>query len=665
MAMSEHKTVMAFEDWYEKRQVDPRTGALSHFAFAPCVNRISLEFDKYKREMDNRTDNFWKLDTLAAGEVLTKRDDLSNVSDGSVAGMVRRTARNIVQNTPNVEIISEFNDDSVEGILTRHLLLTKIIGTDAYSNDMQQNLFASAMGAFTRGFDCVVPVLLQEADGSWYIKYDSINYRDVFPEDGAKDVRQANRVYIRRYLTKSDVHALIKNNTAGWDIPALQSLLQSSPPNRRVESASHEQKKGGQLPEGYEIATLYTNTGDPFLTFDVRSKMLLRIEKNLHPKKWHPVHFLVLEKDDQQPLGKSMVELLLGRQEFQDLLLNGAMKMWYWGINPTIIGRGVNSMPSLAPGKFISLSNPNAVVEPMEVSTQTLQSFGIISQQNAGSMIATAGAADQQMAAESGTGMSATPQGVVAQTTMVDITTNNYQKAVENFFSHYCSYAMCIYFQELKSKKRMTPNAEARLKLLKAGLDVELINKDTHAIEIEFEKLAVEYFVRCVPGSLTELEDEKQVRVLQDMLIPVSQAMPAIAALQDPDMTKAATQTIRYIMGQLIKLSGSADAKAIGDIWNGDDVQQISERDAKIEALESGHEEATEVLVQNNELTAQAVTSLQTQVTGLADALQEIIGKLSGGQPTPNEGTPPEIEASGTKQPIAPEEIPRNPVLTP
>lgn len=661
MAVNEHKTVKVFDDWYTKREVDPRTGALGRYAIAPCAEKTYREYDKYKTEMDRRTANFWKLDTIAAGEVLTQRDDLSNVSDGSVAGMVRRTARNIVQNCPNVEVISEFNDDSTEGILTRHILLSKIIGTENYSNDMQQNLFASTMGAFIRGFDCVVPVLLQAADGSWYIKYDSIHYRDVFPEDGAKDIRQAHRVYIRRYLSKADVYSLIRNNTEGWDIAALQTLLQSAPPNRRNESASHETKKSGQLPEGYEIATLYTDSGDPFLTFDVRNKLLLRIEKNLHPKKWHPVHFLVLEKDDQQPLGKSMVELLLGRQEFQDLLLNGAMKMWYWGINPTLIGRGVNTTPMLAPGKFINLTNPNAVVEPLEVSTATLQSFGLISQQNVGSMIQTAGAADQQMAAESGTGMSATPQGVQAQTTLVDITTNNYQKAVENLFSHYCSYAMCIYFQELKGMKKMTPNAEARLKLLQAGLDAKLVDPETKAIEIDFSKLAIEYFVRCVPGSLTELEDEKQVRVLQEMLVPVSQAMPAIAALQDPDMTKAATQTVRHIMGQLIKLSGSADAKAIAEIWSGKDVEKINERDQKIAEVETGVEEVAEVLTESGTITMAAVQGIQNQVTALTDLLQQMIGQM-GAQ---SQSVTPETEPSGTEQPVAPSRPVETLALTP
>lgn len=639
MAVVDNSGIKGFDDWYTIREVDPRSGAFARFSISPAAEQTYRMYEKYKREMDNRTEHFWKLETLAAGEVLSKKADLPNVSSGELAGLVRRGARNIVQNAPNLEVVSVFDDDSVEGIFARHILMSKIVGSDLYSNDMQQNLFASVMSAFTLGFDCVVPVLLQDATGGWYVKYDNIHYRDVFPEDGAKDVRQASSVFVRRYLTKGEVAGLIRDEAVGWDIAALKHLLQTNPPSRQFESVGHEQRKSGQLPEGYEIVTLYCDSGDPFLTFDVRNKLLLRVEKNLHPMKWHPVHFLVLEKDPRQPLGKSMVELSMGRQEFQDLLLNGSMKMWYWGINPTIIGRGVNSVTNLGPGKVVNISNPNAGIEPLEVSTQTLMQYGNISQQNLGSMVNTIGAADQQMAASAGNGLSATPQGVEAQQSMVDITTNNYQKAVENFFSHYTSYALTIYFQELKSVKSVTPNAEARKKLLEAGLETAKFNKDG-SLEMDFKDLAVQYFVRCIPGSLTELEDEKQLRILNELFVPLSQAMPALAAAQDQDMIKAAIQTMQYIMGKQIQLSGASDARAIAGIWKGADVEQINERDAKIAKLESGLGETSIVIDTEMNVTTAAIQQLQEQVTLLTENFGLLLEKIGV-----------QNEESGTEQP--------------
>ena len=576
-----------FDKWYKEREVDERDGCLSgRTGLSDFGDMLWARYQFYKREMDMRVENYDKLEMLVDNEVISPKPDLPNVSSGETAGLVRRIARNLVQNAPNVDVISEFDDDSVEGILARHILTAKIIGSDEYSNDMQQNLFSSTKTALTLGFDCVVPVLLQDGGGSWYMKYDAIHYRDVFPEPGAKDVRQATDVFIRRYLTSGEAKQLVRDSAPGWDVAALRTLLKNRPPAKEQQSVDRQTKKHHQIPDGYEIITWYNSSGEPFLTFSANTKMLLRIEKNKHPLKLHPVHFLVLEKDSQQPLGKSQVELLVGRQEFQDLMLNGAMKLWYRNINPSIIGYGtVNTIPNLSPGKYTQISNPNAKIEPFEVNTGTLMQYGAISQQNLGSMVSLIGNADQQMAASAGGGMSQTPQGVEAQTQMVDITTNNYQKAIEAFFSHYCSYALTIYFQEMKATTGLAPTAEARIKLLKAGLPTDQIN-DKGVIEMDFSKLAVEYWVRCVPGSLVELEDEKQMRILNQMFIPLSQAMPAIAASQDMEAMANASKAMQYIIRKQIELSGSASAKDIGLIWKTGDVEQVDERDARITELE-------------------------------------------------------------------------------
>lgn len=641
--MSGHEPVTSFEQWYV--DYDPeggRDGCLDFRGMAPCADYLWRRFDTYKREMGLRVGNYEPLEKLADGQVISPKPDLPNISSGETAGIVRRVARNLVQNTPNVEVISIFDDDSVEGILARHILTSKIIGSDQYSNDMQQNLFASTKTAFTLGFDCVIPALLQDAAGSWYIKYDTIHYRDIFPEPGAKDVRDSTEVFVRRYLTQGEAIALIKNQEVGWDVNALKLLVKNRPPSREQQSVDHQTKKHHQTPDGYELITWYSSSGEPFLTFEASTKMLLRIEKNKHPLKQHPVHFLVLEKDAQQPLGKSQVELLLGRQDFQDLMLNGAMKLWYRNINPAIIGYGtVNSIPNLSPGKYTQISNPNAKLEAFEVNTGTLMQYGQISQQNMGSMVGLVGAADQQMASQGvNDTMSATPQGVEQQQAMVDITTNNYQKAIESFFSHYCSYALTIYFQELQSVKSITLTAEARIKLMKAGLQMvgqELpegekpsklaVIQPDGSIEMDFQRLATEYLVRCVPGSLVEMEDEKQMRVLNELFIPLSQAMPALANVQDPQMLQQAAAAMQYIVSKQIELSGSSSARDIRDLWNGEG-PVVQERDKRLAAIEerigmSGEEVETEL-----DLTHKLMMQLQEQVALLAENQRLLSQKL-------------------------------------
>ena len=631
-----------FDLWYVDRKVDPRNGCIeTRGGLSDQATRLIRRYDYFKREMDARCADYEKLVLLADGEVISPKPDLPNVSSGETAGIVRRIARNLVQHTPNVEIVNQFDDDSPKGIIARHILLTKIIGSDLYSNDMQQNLFASTKLSLTTGFDCVIPVLLQQADGTWYTKYDTIHYRDVFPEPGAKDVRQATEVFVRRYLTKGEVKALIQNQVRGWDLAALRDLLHTNPkpPHREPQSNSTQDTKRRVLAEGYEIITWYSSSGRPFLTWSANTKNLLRIEVNKHPTKMHPVFFLVLEKDSQQPLGKSQVELLLGRQEFQDLMHNGAMKMWYRNINPPLIGFGaLNTTPNLSPGKYTSVSNPNARIEPFEVQTQTLMQYQVISQGNTGAMVNLVGSADQQMAMQAGNGMSATPQGVEAQQGMVDITTNNYQKAIESFFSHYCSYALTMYFQELKGTKRITPTADARQALVGAGLDAELFN-DEGDLDVSFSDMAVQYFVRCVPGSLVELEDEKQLRILQQIFVPLSQAMPALAASNDPELLKNMAATMQFIVQRTIELSGSNRSNDLRSLVT----TGRTDQDDKLFGLE----EQINGLSATVETTASLVTSVvaaQQQMSMLAETQGLILQALGAGngQSAPQSNNPAE-----------------------
>jgi hypothetical protein len=648
-------SVTTFEDWYDEYKIDSRDDSLDVRDVSDYAQSLQNSYWRYKSEMDQRVHNYDKLEKLADGMVISPKPDLPNISSGETAGLIRRIARNLVQNTPNVEVLSKYDDDSMQGIFSRYILTTKIIGSDEYSNDMQQNLFASAKTALTLGFDVVIPTLLQDAAGGWYMKYDAIHYRDVFPDPGARDVRQAENVFVRRYLTRAEVIALIREKAVGWDPHALKSLLVSAPYGRSKDSVDYQTKKRGVIPEGYEIVTWYSSSGEPFLTFSPSTGHLLRIEKNKHPMKLHPVHFLVLEKDSQQPLGKSQVELLIGRQDFQDLMLNGAMKLWYRNINPSILGYGaVNALPNLSPGKYTEISNPNARVEAFEVNTQTLMQYGQISQQNLGSMVNLIGSADQQMATQAGGGMSATPQGVEAQQAMVDITTNNYQKAIESFFSHYCSYALTVYFQELSAVKKVQPTAEARVKLLRAGLPTELVQEDG-TIEVDFSQLAVEYWVRTVPGSLVEMEDEKQLRILNELFIPLSQAMPALAAAQDQQMLQQAAKAMQYIIGKQIELSGSTSAKDIGLAFNGD-VEAVDERDRRIAVMEENMLANTTGNEEMMALTEAALTMLQEQMSMMRES-QELIMQKLGMDIKPSASTTPEIEGGYSQEPQQPSNV--------
>ena len=651
---SEFEAVEDFPDWYYDYRLDNK-GVLIPNAFTDCAARKLRMYQNFKTEMDARVGNYDKYEKQAAAEVVSRKADLANISSGENAGFIRRISRSVVQHTPNVFINNEFDDESIPGVLADYMLKSKVIGDEKYSNNMQQNLITTFRRGATIGFDCVIPVLQQDNRGRWYMKYDNIHYRDVFPEPGAKDIRQATDVFIRRHITRGEAHALVRDQTPGWDPAALKYLLSTSPSSR--EYVDYENKKHSVNHEVYEIITWYSNTGHAFLTWAASSKVLLRIEKNKHPVKEHPVFFFIPEKDDQQPLGKSLLSLTYGRQEFQDLVLNGYMKQLVRNINPPIIGYGtVNALPNLSPGKYTEIANPQARIEPFEVNTQAMMMFGSVSQQNAANMQQLIGAADQQMAAQ-GTGgmMSQTPQGVEAQQQMVDITTNNYQKAMEEFFSRYCSYALTIYFEEFKGTKSVTPTADVRKKMIAEGVPPEAFIHEEYidekgvkhpedgtglkdgALKIDFKDMAVEYFVQCVPGSLTELEDEKQLRQLKEVFVPLSQALPAMAQSGDTEALNRASKAMQYIVEKTIELSGSSHSNEIKKILRGEEDPTHVDRVSQLEEVIGGS------LSENGEMADQFLEAFRTQqqqISTLAEGMQAIMSRIApgidGGQTAPS-----------------------------
>lgn len=630
--VDEFTTVTQFDQWYVDYEPEgSREKYLEFRGIQPVGNYVYRKYLEFKREADARLSGYEPLESLADARVIKKKPDLPNISSGDVAGLVRRTAKALVQNTPNVEVISKFDDDSKEGIFAKHILTTKIIGSDHYSNDMQQHLIASTKSSYTLGFACVTPALLQDNAGSWYMKYDTIHYRDVYADPSVKDVRDSHSVFVRRYLSREEVHHLIRSNAVGWDLQALKRLLDTNTPLGRIESVPQQHKEHKFTPSGYEIITYYTDSGAPFLTFETRTKMLLRIEQNKDVLHRHPVFFLVLENDDLQPYGKSQVELVLGRQDFQDLMLNGAMKLWYRNINPTILSfGGTNAVPNLGPGKYTNISNPNARIEAFEVNTQTLLQMPTIAQNNMGAMLNVLGTPDQQTASQGPfDGMSATPQGVDAQQRVVDTTTNNFQKAIEGFFSRYCSYALTVYFQELAAVRKVQPDSEAREKLLRAGLSEEDFNEDG-TLDIDFSVFKTPFYVRVVPGSLVEMEDEKQIRVLNELFVPLSQALPGLAASQDQEIVRNAALTMQFIVAKQIELSGSKFNAEMETLLVQGDVDAEARAQDKIAHLELKVDALADAYNTEMDAGSDATAKLQEQISLISESLQTILQKVGG-----------------------------------
>ena len=174
----------------------------------------------------------------------------------------------------------------------------------------------------------------------------------------------------------------------------------------------------------------------------------------------------------------------------------------------------------------------------------------------------------------------------------------------------------------------MTPNADTRQKLVAAGIEETAFDKEG-VLKIDFEDLATEYFVRTVPGSLVEIEDEKQLRILNELFVPLSQAMPALAAVQDKGILMQSAKAMQYIIKKQIELSGATSAKELGLIWTGQN-EEAEDIYMRMSAMEEQLGQMVAIADDDLSNTTDAVKQLQNQISLLRESVEIISSKLGG-----------------------------------
>ena len=154
--------------------------------------------------------------------------------------------------------------------------------------------------------------------------------------------------------------------------------------------------------------------------------------------------------------------------------------------------------------------------------------------------------------------------------------------------------------------------------------------------------------MRCVPGSLAEIEDEKQLRILNQLFVPLSQAMPALAATQDQadDPAGRAGDGLHHRASRS-SCPARSRAKDIGLLWNGGDVDEVNARDQRIAAARGAARRPDTQSHEELEMNATAISQLQEQMAQLGQNMQLLLEKLGvmGGGSTDSSNTSEPVES--------------------
>ena len=560
--------------------------------------------------MTQRTQNFDYFTKIAHNQSLFDQGGNKKkvFSEGSTQAIKRKIRAQTIQRVPDGEIVTQFDRNSIEQVITDFLFDTKVLTSEYDGHDMMKNLWRLFNDSYDFGFGCVVTGFERDLDSDIRISWRQIPYNDVRPAPDCDFIEEAEWYFIRTWVPRSELEARVDEETGVVSDPTFEAdtiryLIQEDVHDGiEVDSAPNADKqKGVYSDDKIEVRTLYRRGDDEFVSYVPSVSAILRRVKNEDPRKDVPVHFLILEPDPQYPLGCSSVYWTLAQQQFADAFQTTSYRELLLSANPPLMAFGNISYPTIAmkPGALWNMgTNQNNRVEKFTVETTTLTQFGAILENVSANMMKNLNITDATVASDANVmNYSGTPQGVEQQRADKTITVNQYQKRVEIFFSEWANHALRSYISCMSGEVELTVNEETRRKIwdiemteaqhqeqeaMQMGLEPKppksIIEGDK--ITVDFNALSadlLEFTVRT--GSLIENEREQERSGIQELLLPLSQMLSGVSEQNKPVFE----HVILMLTQRLCETSNIDIPVQTGDQFNMQLLQEIAK--ANMEAI--------------------------------------------------------------------------------
>lgn len=517
--------------------------------------------DKYRRAkstMEQRTrhhDAFARISHMQ--NLYDRKEDI--FSEGSTQAIKRKLRQQTIQRVPDGELITQYDKNSIEQVEVEYIFNNKVLTSEYDGKNMLKNLMRTFNNSYDYGYGAVRTGFEKDADGDIRISYKQIQWNNILPAPDCDYIEEAEWYIERDYVSRSFLESLIDWNAEGepikdstYDENVVKYLIDHKiKDGPMINSVPLADRKNWSLPiESIETWTLYKRGWHEFKTYVPSVQAVLRTVPNYDPRKDVPIHFMILEPDPEFPLGCSCVMWTMAQQQFADAFQTVAYDELLLAVNPPLMGYGYTTPPkiSMIPRSFWPMgTNPNNRIEKFPIETTTLSQYGSILQNVSANMMKNMNAADGTIATDAKVAhYSGTPQGVQAQQQDKTITVNQYQKQVEVFFAEWANHALRSYLNAMGGTQEMTVDEETRRKVwdieksrAKADgrvdpetgdpiIENEIIDGDK--ISIDFDALSadmLEFKVRA--GSLIQSQREEERNNIQQLLVPISQMLPAVS----------------------------------------------------------------------------------------------------------------------------------------
>lgn len=545
------------------------------------LSPLSLEdIDLVESELAKKLDKKWKdglamhqqrvagfsfFSRVAHNMSLFERDKNDSFSEGSTQTIKRKIRAQTIQRTPDGEIVTPYDKNSIEQATIDYLFSHKILTSEYDGKDMMKQLWKTFNSAYDYGFGCVRTGFERDADGDPRISYTLIPYNDVIPSPDCKFIEEASWYIVREWIPKSNLKELLNEDGSvsdqTYDANVIRYILENDlKDGAEVNSIPLADKKKGVAPaHSVEVRTYYCKGADEFITYVPGINAILRTVKNYDPRKEIPIHFMILEPDPEFPYGCSSIMWTIAQQQYADAFQSTAYQTLLLALKPPmqVFGNLTNPKIKMKPGAIWPMgTNPNNRIEPYRVETTTVTQYGSILENISARMMTSLNITDATVASDANVPhYSGTPQGVEQQRLDKTITINQFQKRVETFFAEWANHALRSYINSMSGERLVTVDAKTRKRIeaiedaARAAKELELkqmlppglpIPNDIVEIEsviegnkikVDFDKLQEDslFEFRVRTGSLIENERETERTNIQEMLIPVSQMIGNIS----------------------------------------------------------------------------------------------------------------------------------------
>jgi hypothetical protein len=400
------------------------------------------------------------------------------VTEGTLASIRRQTPKQIIQQLPS-GFSSIRNNDELQN--QANAVLKDVIIANANSGGTP---FAKAKRAIKSTFDVGSAwawCFYNRTGAILHADYKLKNYADVLFEKGKVSEFDMNYQPMVEWMTESDIKAIMwqesqrKLTKSQYDLKALQRLLDHGP-SLKPEAAKTPAERKANSTNGYYKWVYFFQRGVEATWYiyapSIKETLWTGVTKD--PRGIIPIHGLIAEDDDDNPLGEPLAGISAGKQN----LLDFDMQMYQYGqakhYSPTVKkwGDTPKSRIRLLPDEIIEMNGTKASgddFEAVNMSNDAIANFGnnygLIKTQIQSEM---GNRNDSSVSSESGNpDFSKTSAGVKQGQQVTDNSNNDLRVSYELWQGRIFETLLNIQYAESKGKKDVDfkPDTIKRYKL--------------------------------------------------------------------------------------------------------------------------------------------------------------------------------------------------------